>query len=299
MHIAKVRTAVGFIGVGNMGAPMARNLLKAGYDVIVHDPNPARLSAFPRHATTLGELTQSCARIVTMLPNNNVVEQVYLGTEGLVAQVEPTQTTLLDCSTVSPAVGRKIAEACHKRGVGFVDAPVSGGVKGAHEATLSFLVGGPAALIAAHQELLLKMGKKILPCGPVGAGQAAKLCNNLILAISMAALSEALHLGTQLHLDAKVLSTVINASSGRSWASETYNPVPGIMPNVPASHGYEGGFSAALMLKDLRLALKEATQVGVQLPTVETVLKQYENLQDEFGSKDFSIIYRAISSSKQ
>lgn len=281
---------VGFIGLGHMGAPMARNLTRAGFDVIVHDSDATKMSSFPKSEANILALGQRCDRIVTMLPNNAIVECVY---ERLISNAR-NQANFIDCSTVSPQIARQVFEKCKSRGIAFLDAPVSGGVKGATQGTLAFLIGGDQTVLEQNEELFMAMGKNVFHCGTSGNGQAAKICNNLILGVSMVALSESLNLGTKLGLDPKILSKVINASSGRSWASEGYNPIPGVMENVPAANGYAGGFAAKLMIKDMMLAQEEATKIGVALPSGDVAAKLYKMLLDGEQDKDFSAVYQCI-----
>lgn len=287
---------VGFIGVGQMGTPMAQNLIRAGYDVTVCDADATRMVEFSKSTTSIEELVSTHDRIITMLPSNSAVESAYLKTP--LVDLAPAGSTFIDCSTVAPSVARNVYRALAAKGHKFLDAPVSGGTKGAQAGTLAFLVGGPQELISANESLFLAMGRRVLSCGDIGHGQAAKICNNMILAVSMVALAESLNLGQRLGLKPTVLSEVINASSGRSWASELYNPVPGIQPAMPASQGYAGGFATRLLLKDLGLALEEARQAKVILPTAETSENLYQAMLGELQSaadKDFSIIYQYIS----
>ncbi|PJF18704.1 3-hydroxyisobutyrate dehydrogenase, mitochondrial [Paramicrosporidium saccamoebae] len=230
-----------------------------------------------------------------MLPNNSIVNNVYLGSDGLVAHAKQNNT-LIDCSTVSPGVEEKISKTAIRHQVNFLDAPVSGGVKGAAAGTLSFLVGGDPQVLETNKDLFQAMGKNIFHCGGSGSGQVAKICNNLILGVSMVVLSEALHLGGRLGLDPKVLSAVINSSSGRSWSSETYNPVPGIMAGVPSSSEYAGGFATKLMVKDMMLALEEAQRCGAALPTGAIATEMYRTLAERMGQKDFSSVFLHIQS---
>ena len=281
---------VGFIGLGLMGSPMARNLARAGFNVIVHDSDTSKMNSFPKSGKDILALGQLCDRIITMLPNNMVVESVY---EKLFSNARK-QMTFIDCSTVAPHVAHQVSKDCKSKGFAFLDAPVSGGVKGATQGTLAFLVGGDQSILKQNEELFMAMGKSVLHCGANGNGQAAKICNNLILGVSMIALSESFNLGIKLGLDPKILSKVINASSGRSWASEGYNPVPGVMEGVPAASGYAGGFAARLMTKDMMLAQEEAVKVGAVLPSGDVATKLYKMLLDDKQDKDFSAVYQCI-----
>lgn len=294
---SQAKTRVGFIGLGNMGLPMARNLRGRGEFVLcVYDSHPERLPSDMAAVASLGQLAAECPQIVTMLPSEDAVRQVYLSPTGLLGLCPP-KTTLIDCSTVSPALEKEIFRAATGRNIDFLDAPVSGGTKGAQQGTLSFLVGGDAAIMEKQRDLFMAMGSRLFYCGAAGSGQAAKICNNLILGVSMVVLSESLALGIKLGLDAKAFSHIINSCSGRSWASELYNPVPGVMETAPASLGYRGGFATKLMLKDMRLALEEARRWGASLPTGSAALEAYSQLED--GDLDFSSIFQLLSRSKQ
>lgn len=290
---------VGFIGLGQMGAPMAQNLVKAGFDVMVYDEQASKSNGFPRYASSLTELSKSCHRIITMLPSNEIVDEVF---QKIALELPPNSSKIIvDCSTVAPGIAQKACERLRERGVSFFDAPVSGGVKGAQAASLTFLVGDSSNQVESIRDLLLAMGQRIFVCGPVGSGQVAKICNNLILGVSMIALSEALNLGRQCGLDPKVLSQVINASSGRSWASEGYNPVPGVMKGTPADAGYRNGFASKLLVKDLGLAREEAHRVEAQIPATEMAYQLYQRMlqnEKDAAGKDFSSIYEYITTLK-
>lgn len=255
---------IGFIGLGNMGGPMAKNLLNAGHQVRVFDLSASAVetakAAGADVAATAAEVASSDVEIIfTMLPAAQHVEAVYLGDEGLLAQCSPG-TLLVDCSTIDPHTARQVAATASEHGLALIDAPVSGGTKGAQEATLTFMVGGPADSLAKARPALEAMGKNIVHCGEAGNGQVAKVANNMLLAISMIGVAEAMNLGVSLGMDPKVLASIINTSSGRCWSSEINNPYPGALENVPASREYTGGFGSALMLKDLGLALHAAEQ---------------------------------------
>lgn len=255
---------IGFIGLGNMGGPMAQNLLNANHQVRVFDLSASAVktaqAAGAEVAATVAEVANSEVEIIfTMLPAAQHVKTVYLGEEGLLAQSAPG-TLLVDCSTIDPHTARQVATAANERGLALIDAPVSGGTKGAQEATLTFMVGGPADSLAKARPALEAMGKNIVHCGDAGNGQVAKVANNMLLAISMIGVAEAMNLGVSLGMDPKILASIINTSSGRCWSSEINNPYPGALENVPASREYTGGFGSALMLKDLGLALHAAEQ---------------------------------------
>lgn len=285
---------IAFIGLGNMGAPMARNLIKAGHQLNVFDLNKtilaelaelgSRVSASPREAAEGSEL------VITMLPAAAHVRSVYLSEDGVLAGVR-AGTPVVDCSTIDPQTARDVAAAAAKQGVALADAPVSGGTGGAQAGTLTFMVGASAELFATLQPVLAQMGRNIVHCGDVGTGQIAKICNNLLLGISMVGVSEAMALGNALGIDTKVLAGIINSSTGRCWSSDTYNPWPGIIEMAPASRGYTGGFGAELMLKDLGLATEAARQAHqpVILGAVAQQLYQAMSLRGD-GGKDFSAI---------
>ena len=285
---------IAFIGLGNMGAPMARNLIKAGHQLNLFDLNKTilaelaelggQVSASPREAAEGSEL------VITMLPAAAHVRSVYLSEDGVLAGVR-AGTPVVACSTIDPQTARDVAAAAAKQGVALADAPVSGGTGGAQAGTLTFMVGASAELFATLQPVLAQMGRNIVHCGDVGTGQIAKICNNLLLGISMVGVSEAMALGNALGIDTKVLAGIINSSTGRCWSSDTYNPWPGIIETAPASRGYTGGFGAELMLKDLGLATEAARQAHqpVILGAVAQQLYQAMSLRGD-GGKDFSAI---------
>jgi len=286
---------IGFIGLGNMGAPMAHNLLKAGHQLSVFDLNAAAVEnlvgagALPVDSPTA--IAQGNAElIITMLPAAAHVKSVYLGENGLIAHSRPG-VMLIDCSTIDPHSAREVAKAAAEHGNPMLDAPVSGGTGGAAAGTLTFMVGGSDADFDRAQPILAAMGKNIVHCGAAGNGQVAKVANNMLLGISMIGVAEAMALGVALGMDAKTLTGVINTSSGRCWSSDTYNPFPGVLDNVPASRGYSGGFGSDLMLKDLGLATEAAKQV--RQPVILGALAQqlYQSFSAQgHGGLDFSAI---------
>ena len=246
--MATAKATVAFIGLGQMGRHMAANLLRAGHGVTVFDVNATAVAAFlAEHPRAVAGASAAAAAaspgttaVVTMLPSTPHVRECY---EGGVLAAAPRGVLLIDSSTINPAASAALSAAAAARGLPFVDAPVSGGVGGAAAGTLTFMCGGSAAAFAAAQPLLGAMGKNIVRVGDAGAGCAAKLCNNLILGASMLAVAEAMALGARLGVDPRVLAGIVNTSSGRCWASEAYNPVPGISPGAPAAREYEGGFA--------------------------------------------------------
>lgn len=294
MHIA-------FIGLGNMGLPMARNLLKAGFTLSVFDLVAEAMSTLAAEGAkacmSAGEAARQADVILTMLPASQHVEQIYLGDGGLLVNAR-AGAILVDCSTIAPAVARKVAQAAEEAGFPMLDAPVSGGTAGAAAGTLTFMVGGAAEVIEQVRPLLERMGKNIYHAGSHGAGQIVKMCNNMMLGILMAGTAEALNLGVAHGLDPKVLSEIMSKSSGRNWALEVYNPWPGVMENAPASKGYAGGFGVDLMLKDLGLALeaaiasKVATPMGAQARGLYALHSAQGN-----GKLDFSSILQLLHAS--
>ncbi|MFC3608784.1 3-hydroxyisobutyrate dehydrogenase [Stutzerimonas tarimensis] len=288
---------IGFIGLGNMGAPMALNLLKAGHQLSVFDLSEAAVASLVEAGAERADSPQAIAGggaelIVTMLPAAPHVKSVYLGDEGLIACSRP-DVMLIDCSTIDPYSAREVAAAAASHGNPMLDAPVSGGTGGAAAGTLTFMVGGSAEHFQQAQPVLAAMGKNIVHCGDSGNGQVAKVANNMLLGISMIGVSEAMALGVSLGMDPKTLAGIINTSSGRCWSADTYNPFPGVMDNVPASRGYSGGFGSDLMLKDLGLATEAAklARQPVLLGALAQQIYQGFSLQGN-GGLDFSAIIK-------
>ena len=286
---------IAFIGLGNMGGPMALNLLKAGHGLQVYDLSATALAgAKAAGATVAASPAQAVAGVeivVSMLPASRHVESLYLGEQGRLQNIK-AGTLVIDCSTIAPASSRKVAEAAQARDVIFIDAPVSGGTAGAAAGTLSFIVGGDASAFERARPVLEKMGRNIFHAGAVGAGQVAKIANNMLLAIHMAGTAEALALGVANGLDPKVLSEIMLKSSGRNWSLELYNPWPGVQDGVPASRGYSGGFGSALMLKDLGLAAEASIASGSAIPLGELARKLYAMHSEQNGALDFSSIVK-------
>jgi 3-hydroxyisobutyrate dehydrogenase len=287
---------IGFIGLGNMGAPMARNLLKSGHAVKVFDLNAAAVQALVDAGATAGATPKATANdaecVVTMLPAAAHVRHVLTADDGVLAGIA-AGALIIDSSTIDPASAQAFAGLATAHGNGFVDAPVSGGTGGAAAGTLTFMVGASAADYARATPVLASMGKNIVHCGETGMGQVAKICNNLLLGISMAGVAEAMSLGTALGIDAKVLAGIINTSTGRCWSADTYNPFPGIVETAPASRGYTGGFGTDLMLKDLGLAADAARSARqpVFLGALAQQLYQALSARGE-GGLDFSAIIK-------
>jgi len=291
-------TTVAFVGVGNMGGPMARNLLEAGHAVRVTDRDPAAVervtAAGAIGCAGLAEVLAGAEAVVTMLPAGAQVREVYAGAGGVLAEAA-AGTALIDCSTIDVATAREVAAAAAERGLAMVDAPVSGGVGGAEAGALTFMVGGADAAVAAARPLLEVMGKTIVHTGGPGTGQAAKICNNLVLGISMIGVCEAFNLADRLGLDRQKLFDVSAASSGQCWSLTTYCPVPGPVPSSPANRDYEAGFSAAMMLKDLRLAEAAAASTGTASPLGAVAAQLYQLMRNAgLGKKDFSGIIKML-----
>jgi len=286
---------IAFIGLGNMGGPMALNLIKSGHDLTVFDLVPASIQA----AQAAGALAAASAReavagaevVISMLPASQHVEKLYLADDLL--QAIDASALVIECSTIAPDSARKVAAAAQTRGIAMIDAPVSGGTGGAVAGTLTFIVGGEAAALERGRPYLEKMGKNIFHAGAAGAGQVAKICNNMLLGILMAGTSEALALGVANGLDPAVLSDIIAKSSGRNWATELYNPWPGVMPQAPASKQYAGGFGTDLMLKDLGLAAEAALSTRSATPLGELARNLYAlHSAGGHGKLDFSSIVK-------
>mmetsp|Transcript_9441 Transcript_9441/g.15271 ORF Transcript_9441/g.15271 Transcript_9441/m.15271 type:complete len:335 (-) Transcript_9441:86-1090(-) len=297
---------VGFIGLGNMGAHMAKNVLKAGHKVVAFDVNAAAVESLAARgdvssASSPAEVAAGAKTLITMLPSNPHVLKVYLdGKTGILSEAGARPGSLfIDCSTCEPAVSQQVASMAKERGSVYVDGPVSGGTIGADQATLTFMVGAPTEAAFKQAEAILQhLGKKVVFCGDVGMGQAAKLCNNLVLGISMAAVCEGHALGERLGIDQKVLADIFNTSSARCWSSDTYNPCPGVMEGVPSARGYSGGFACDLMVKDLGLAAAAANSANPRLglPMGGLALQLYTLMSAHgAGGKDFSGLYKFLS----
>lgn len=292
---------VGFVGLGNMGGPMAANLVRAGHAVTGFDLSAAALAALVQAGgTAAASATAAVATadvVVTMLPAGPQVRAVYLGAAdagGLMAAVRP-DTLLIDCSTIDVDTARAVAAAAAAVGLPMVDAPVSGGTVGAGNATLTFMVGGPDAAVDRARPLLEAMGRTVVPCGGAGTGQAAKICNNMILGISMIGVCEAFALADTLGLDRQKMFDVSSQSSGQCWSLTAYCPVPGPVPAAPANRGYVPGFSAAMMEKDLRLA-QQAAQGGGATTALGSAAAALYSLYCNVGhgNRDFSGIIEMI-----
>jgi 3-hydroxyisobutyrate dehydrogenase len=289
---------IGFIGLGNMGLPMAQNLIKAGHQVEGVDVNPAAVEKLKAAGGAVVEMPGVAAAradvVITMLPAGQHVRDVYLSPGGIVESANPG-TLLIDCSTIDVATARDVAKAAEARGLMMLDAPVSGGVGGATAGTLTFMVGGPAQAFTRAEPILQKMGKTIVHAGGAGNGQAAKVCNNMILAVSMIAVSEAFVLAEQLGLEHQKLFDIASKSSGQCWALTSYCPVPGPVPASPANRDYAAGFTAAMMLKDLKLSQDAAKASGAVTEMGANAAKIYSRYVDSGeGSRDFSGVIRFV-----
>jgi 3-hydroxyisobutyrate dehydrogenase len=287
---------IGFIGLGNMGGGMAANLAKAGHDVHAFDLSEAALDA----AKQAGCLPVADARaaaegaeaVVTMLPAGRHVAQVYQ--EALFPAAAPG-TLLLDCSTIDVTTAKQVAEAAANKGLAAVDAPVSGGIAAAAGGTLTFMVGGSKEAFARAEPILGAMGKAVIHAGPSGAGQAAKICNNMLLGATMVATCEAFLLAQKLGLDPQTFYDISSVSSGQSWSMTSYCPLPGVGPETPADRGYQGGFATGLMLKDLKLALQAASDANASVPMGAEAMALYQAFANQgHAVLDFSGIIRML-----
>jgi 3-hydroxyisobutyrate dehydrogenase len=289
---------IGFIGLGNMGLPMAQNLLTAGHAVTGFDMSKAPTAALAASGGQAADGVKAAASgaeiVITMLPAGQHVRDVYLGADGVLT-CAGAGTLLIDCSTIDVETARAVAAAAGQKGFAMLDAPVSGGVGGAQAGTLTFMVGGGDAAFARARPIFEKMGKTIVHAGGAGTGQAAKICNNMILGVSMIAVSEAFVLAEKLGLDAQKLFDISSKSSGQCWSLTTYCPVPGPVPTSPANRDYQAGFTAAMMLKDLKLAQDAAKAAGAATPLGADAAKIYgEFVQAGEGPRDFSGVIRYI-----
>jgi 3-hydroxyisobutyrate dehydrogenase len=289
---------IGFIGLGNMGLPMAQNLIKAGHQVEGADVNPAaveKLKAAGGSAVETHKIAAARADVViTMLPAGAQVREVYLGPAGIIENTN-VGTLLIDCSTIDVETARAVAVQAEAKGLMMLDAPVSGGVGGATAGTLTFMVGGSAQAFARAESILQAMGKTIVHAGGAGNGQAAKICNNMILGVSMIAVSEAFVLAEKLGLDHQKLFDISSKSSGQCWSMTSYCPVPGPVPTSPANRDYQAGFTAAMMLKDLKLAQAAAKASGANTDLGADAARIYSRyVESGEGARDFSGIIRLV-----
>ena len=291
-------TKVGFIGLGNMGMPMAQNLLKAAYEVTGFDLSAHATELLAANggtsANSVADACKAAEVVITMLPAGEQVRDVYLGADGVLASVAPA-TLLIDSSTIDVQTARDVAQAAQDKGLAMVDAPVSGGVTGAEAATLTFMVGGSDDAFERARPVLEKMGKTIVHAGGPGNGQAAKICNNMILGASMIVVCEAFLLAEKLGLDPQKLFDISSKSSGQCWSMTSYCPVPGPVPASPANRDYKAGFTAAMMLKDLKLAQTAARATHATTPLGAGAAAVYDRfIESGGGSVDFSGIIRYL-----
>jgi len=289
-------TRIGFIGLGNMGGPMASNLVKSGIEVTGFDLMDEAIKIAEQNGIKIASDAASTALntdiLISMLPASQHVESLYLEENGLL-EILDKQTLIIDCSTIAPNSARKVANKAKELGLQMIDAPVSGGVGGAQNASLTFIVGGDSDNVAKAKPILEKMGKNIFHAGNNGAGQVAKVCNNMLLAIHMCGTAEAIALGVKNDLDPTVLSEIMRKSSGGNWSLEVYNPFPGVMEGVPASRNYEGGFLNKLMFKDLGLAKEASESSNSQTPMGDLARELYQELMERgLEDMDFSSIQK-------
>ncbi len=282
---------IGFIGLGNMGSKMVVNLVEANYEVIGYDINENLVNKLVPNgihkASNLNEITDDVDVIITMLPNGEIVEKVY---ENIIDKLKP-ETLLSDCSTIDVKTAKNLHKMCSDKNLLSLDAPVSGGVGGAENGTLTFIVGGNEKAYNLMLPLFEVMGKKSVLCGPASSGQAAKACNNMLLATTMIGVGEAFNLGENLGLDLNKLFDVLSTSTGNCWAINTYCPIEGVGPNSPADNNFQPGFSGNLMLKDLTIALKAINDTNTSAPFGTKSQENFKQMiDDNKGELDFSAI---------
>ncbi len=289
---------IAFVGLGNMGGPMAANLLKAGHAVTVFDLSKDAVEILVEQGAITQSTAQECVKgaefVISMLPAGKHVSSVYLGNDGLINYIAPG-SLVIDSSTIDGLTAKTVGQALEEKGIRFIDAPVSGGVGGATAGTLSFMVGGELTQFERAKPILENMGKNIFHAGDLGAGQVAKVCNNMLLSVLMVGTSEALQLGISNGLDPKVLSDIMSKSSGSNWTLDVYNPCPDVMENVPSSNDYQGGFMVDLMAKDLGLAMDTAVSSQSSTPMGALARSLYAmHAAAGNGTKDFSSIFNAF-----
>ena len=292
---------IAFIGLGNMGGGMAANLAKAGHEVRAFDLSEDALAAAKEHGcetfTSAAEACEGVDAVVSMLPNGQIVKSVYTGD---VIGKAPAGAVFLDCSTIDVATAREVAEAAEAAGYSMVDAPVSGGIAAAEAGTLTFMVGGSDQAFAKAEPILQNMGKTVIHAGQAGNGQAAKICNNMLLGIHMIGTCEAFAMAQKLGLDPQTFYDISSVSSGQCWSMTSYCPVPGVGPKSPSDNGYKGGFATGLamtglMLKDLKLAMAAAETAGVETAMGMRARELYEAFdKDGNATRDFSAIIETL-----
>ena len=295
---------IGFIGLGNMGAPMAANLVKAGHAVTGFDLNPASLDALRaaggKAAASAAEAAKGAAIVITMLPAGEHVRDVWLHQGGLIEAVKDTKPLLIDCSTIDVDSARAVTAAAEAAGLSMLDAPVSGGTLGAQNGTLTFMVGGSEDAFAAGRPILEAMGRNIFHAGGPGAGQAVKICNNMMLAINMVGVSEGFLLAQKLGLDWNKLHEICSTATSNSWALSNYCPAPGPAPAAPSNRDYAPGFMTHLMVKDVRLSQAAAEATGSPTPLAAMALSFYEKAMEAGdATKDFSVVFRWLAGQKR
>jgi 3-hydroxyisobutyrate dehydrogenase len=295
---------IGFIGLGNMGAPMAANLVKAGHSVTGYDINPAALAALTaaggQTAASAADAAKAAAIVITMLPAGEHVRDVWLHQGGLIEAVRDAKPLLIDCSTIDVDSARAVTAAAEEAGLAMLDAPVSGGTIGALNGTLTFMVGGSEAAFAAGKPILEAMGKNIFHAGGPGAGQAVKICNNMMLAVNMVGVSEGFLLAEKLGLDWNKLFEICSTATSNSWALSNYCPAPGPQPAAPSNRDYAPGFMTQLMVKDVRLSQAAADATGSPTPLAALALTFYEKAMEAGdATKDFSVVFRWLANQKR
>lgn len=287
---------IAFIGLGNMGGGMAANLVKAGHDVHAFDLSEAALTAAAEQGcktySAVAEAVEGADAVVSMLPNGGIVKSVY---SAEVIGKAPASAVLLDCSTIDVETAREVIKMAGDAGHEMVDAPVSGGIAAARGGTLTFMVGGTDRAFALAEPILSAMGKAVIHAGDAGAGQGAKICNNMLLGIQMLGTCEAFAMAEKLGLDPQKFYDISSVSSGQCWSMTSYCPVPGVGPQSPADNDYQAGFATALMLKDLKLAMQAAEAAGSATPMGHRARELYEQFDaDGNGGLDFSAIIKTL-----
>ncbi|WP_370191351.1 3-hydroxyisobutyrate dehydrogenase [Qipengyuania sp.] len=284
-----------FIGLGNMGGGMAANLVKAGHEVNAFDLSEEALATAKDNGcatfTDAAEAVQGVDGVVTMLPNGGIVKAVY---EGSVIGKAPEGAVLLDCSTIDVATAKEVIAKAEAAGYDMVDAPVSGGIAAANGGTLTFMVGGTEKAFKRAEQVLQAMGKAVIHAGDAGAGQTAKICNNMLLAISMIGTAEAMKMAEKLGLDPQKFYEISSQSSGYCWSLNAYTPMPGVGVESPADKDYQGGFATGLMLKDLRLAMEAAETADASTPLGRHAKELYEQFAEDNAGLDFSAIIKTL-----
>jgi 3-hydroxyisobutyrate dehydrogenase len=295
---------IGFIGLGNMGGPMAANLVKAGHTVTGYDLSAAALDALAKAggktAASAADAVKGASIVITMLPAGEHVRDVYLHQGGLIEVTATDKPLLIDCSTIDVETARTVTATAETAGLAMLDAPVSGGTAGAQNGTLTFMVGGTEDAFTRGKSVLEAMGKNIFHAGGPGAGQAVKICNNMMLAINMVGVSEGFLLAQKLGLDWEKLHRICSTATANSWALSNYCPAPGPVPAAPSNRDYAPGFAAALMVKDVKLSQAAAAATGAPTPLAALALGFYQQVVDAGdGGKDFSVVFRWLAEQKR